>query len=124
MGLCHNESKLHVEEEELDERHRYDKAYRRRCSFRLRARAREKERERERERERKRERGREREPQFDLDLSLSLSLARSLALGRKLWRRWYALVAFDHVPVVEDLAQVEAKINNLVSSAPRVRIQL
>ncbi len=29
-----------------------------------------------------------------------------------------------HVPVVEDLAQVDAKINNLAAGAPRGRIQL
>ncbi len=30
----------------------------------------------------------------------------------------------DHVSVVEDLAQVDAKINNLAAGAPRERIQL
>ncbi len=29
--------------------------------------------------------------------------------------RWYALGSLDHVPVVEDLAQVDAKINNLAA---------
>ena len=30
-------------------------------------------------------------------------------------RRWYAHGPVDHVPVVEDLAQVDAKINNLAA---------
>ncbi len=29
-----------------------------------------------------------------------------------------------HVPVIEDLAQVDAKVNNLAAGAPRGRIQL
>ena len=31
---------------------------------------------------------------------------------------WYAHGHLDHVPVIEDLAQVEAKINNLAADAP------
>ena len=58
----------------------------------------------------------------DQSLSLSLSLTHTFALGQKLRRRWvvrYALADFDHVPVIKDLAQVEAKINNLAAGAPR-----
>ncbi len=51
--------------------------------------------------------------------SLSLSLARALSLALSVENCGTgALGDFDHVPVVEDLAQVEAKIKNQASSAP------
>ena len=47
----------------------------------------------------------------------SLSLFLSLVVR-------YALGHLDHVPAIEHLAQVDAKINNLAAGAPWGRVQL